>query len=105
VKAGHQASAGTSWGIAAGLAVAFVGWALSDIWIGPIGVSIHFSSLAYGALKLQASEAMMGSQCCDRKHAVGYGGERETRSGRKYLVRFRSLQYAHAWKDQNASRL
>lgn len=105
VKAAHQASAGTTWGIIGGLAVAFVGWMMSDFWIGPIGVAIHFSSLAYGALKIQAAEALMRPRCCDRKHAVGFGGERQTRAGRKYLVRFRSLRYAHEWKARNASKL
>jgi serine/threonine-protein kinase len=105
VKAAHQASIGTVWGIVGGLAVAFLGWALSDFWIGPIGVAIHFSALAYGALKVQAAEALMRPRCCDRKHAVGFGGVRETRAGRKYLVRFRSLRYAHEWKDRNASKL
>lgn len=105
VKAAHQASAGTTWGIIGGLAVAFVGWMMSDFWIGPIGVAIHFSALAYGALKIQAAEALMRPRCCDRKHAVGFGGERETRAGRKFLVRFRSLKYAHEWKSKNASKL
>lgn len=105
VKAAHQASAGTAWGIVAGLAVAFIGWLMSDFWIGPIGVAIHFSALTYGALKIQAAEALMRPRCCDRKHAVGFGGERETRAGKRYLVRFRSLKYAHEWKARNASRL
>ena len=105
VKAAHQASAGTTWGIIGGLAVAFVGWMMSDFWIGPIGVAIHFSALAYGALKIQAAEGLMRPRCCDRKHAVGFGGERETRAGRKFLVRFRSLKYAHEWKTKNASKL
>ncbi len=105
VKAAHQASAGTAWGIVVGLVVAFIGWMMSDFWIGPIGVAIHFSALAYGALKVQASEALMRPRCCDRKHAVGFGGESETRAGRKYLVRFRSLKYAHEWKSKNAAKL
>lgn len=105
VKAAHQASAGTAWGILGGLVVAFVGWMMSDFWIGPIGVAIHFSALVYGALKIQSAEALMRPRCCDRKHAVGFGGERETRVGRRLLVRFRSLKYAHEWKAKNASKL
>jgi serine/threonine protein kinase len=105
VRAAHAAVKVTTGGMAIGLVVAFVGWMMSDIWVAPSGMAIHFSAMFYGALKVQEAEGLMEDHCCDRQHSVSFGGERQTRAGLRYLVRFRSLEYAHKWKGKNAAKL
>ena len=104
-RVSRQAVVGATLGMASGLLIAGVGWWLSDLWISPAGVAVHFSAMAYGALKFQASEAIMRARCCDRNPAVMFGGVRLQRSGEKrYLVRFRNLEYADAWKTRNVGK-
>ncbi len=104
-RVSRQATSGASLGMACGLAVAGLGWLLSDLWISPAGVAVHFSAMAYGALKFQASEAIMRPNCCDRNRAITFGGLRLNRAGEKrYLVRFRNSEYAEAWKTRNVGK-
>ncbi len=104
-RVSRQASVGATLGMAGGLVIAGIGWLLSDLWISPAGVAVHFSAMAYGALKFQASEAIMRPLCCDRNRAVMFGGIRLNRNGEKrYLVRFRNLEYADAWKTRNVGK-
>ncbi|MDF2439413.1 MAG: F-box protein 11, partial [Abditibacteriota bacterium] len=106
VRAAHQSVVGTTWGMTLGLLVAAFGFAIPDIlmsgiWLGPLGVSIHFSAMAYGVLKVQAAERIMRDECCDRNRAVAFGGQH----GTKYFVLFRNLAYAHEFRTLNAGKL
>lgn len=106
VRAAKQAGAGTAWGMIAGMLIALIGFLIpsflmSGMWLGPLGVAIHFSAMAYGALKIQAVERIMRDGCCDRKLAVGYGGQQ----GSKYFVLFHNLIYAHEFRTLNADKL
>ena len=104
-RVSRQAVVGATLGMASGLLIAGMGWLLSDLWISPAGVAVHFSAMAYGALKFQASEAIMRPRCCDRNPAITFGGERLQRGGEKrYLVRFRNMEYADAWKTRNVGK-
>ena len=104
-RVARQAWTGAGWGMVSGLAIASLGWWLSDLWISPAGVAVHFSAMAYGGLKFQASEAIMRPRCCDRNQAVAFGGVRLNRVGEKlYLIRFRNSDYVEAWKTRNVGK-
>jgi hypothetical protein len=101
VRAANQAISGTSWGMVIGTVVALAGFLMADIWLSPGGVIIHFSSMAYGALKVQYAEELLSRRCCDRKLGVMFGGH----SGAKYFIHFRSLSYAHEFRALNANKV
>ena len=92
-----RATVVTVWGIAGGLALAAIGYWCSTLLLGPVGVVIHFSAMAYGALTFLRAEAMTKTSCADRKEAVQCRGHH----GAKPIMGFRSKQYLAEFRVLN----
>lgn len=84
-------------GMLGGLAMAAVGFLMSDIFLGPIGVVVHFTAMAYGVLKSAMADQLMQPKCCEKKIAVAYQGD----NGRAHGWKFRSQEFARQFQKLN----
>ena len=82
-------------GMACGVGLAGIGFALSDIFISPLGVIVHFSAMSYGALQSSHADGLATAQCCSVGAAVGL----KTKNARFW--QFRSGRYAEEFRRLN----
>ena len=89
------------WGMVGGTLISFVGLAMRDLWMGPFGILVYFSTLTYGLLKTSVADSLTKPECVDKKIAVSCVGT-HFKNGRNVVVfEFRRPDYAEAFRQVN----
>ena len=96
VAAQKIAMSGMWLGVACGMLLAALGFALSVAWIGLLGVVVHFSALSYGALQTSHADSLTPPQCCSVDAAVKV----QTKNARFW--QFKSGRYAEEFRKLNS---
>ena len=96
VAAQKIAMSGMWLGMACGMFLAALGFALSVAWIGLLGVVVHFSALSYGALQTSHADSLTPAQCCSVDAAVKV----QTKNARFW--QFKSGRYAKEFRRLNS---
>ncbi len=97
VREAKNAVSVAMYGMGCGLSLALVGVATSNLYVGPLGVFVHFTAMAYWVLKHVFAEQTATSRCCDTKEAVACIALKNTT-----LWKFKNPGFAAAFRHLNA---